>query len=311
MLTYKLLAARPRAFYSLSGISVSEFHDLYVRFEPLWLAAEQQRLGRPERQRAIGGGSQYRLAVADQVVMTLMWLHLYLNTETLGVLFGVSKSTISRNSRRILGVLRQVGEESVYWQEPPGRGGGRTLDEARAVCPDLAAIIDVMEQRIERPKDSQVQKAHFSGKQKCHTRKMGIMVNERGLIRGVTAGYPGRTHDLTLFRESGLLPKIPRDVTVIGDKAFDGLAMTLPYHSVGTPHKARRNRPLDEAERWANRDFSRQRIVVENTICELRHFKALSYRFRHSLALCDGVIRAIIALVNPRIARRTAAPGLA
>ena len=311
MLSYRFLVKRPSAFYSLSGITVREFHVLYQRFEPLWLEAERQRLSRPERRREIGGGSQYRLTLSDQLLMTVIWLHLYLNTETLGVLFGVDKSTISRNSRRVLGVLRQVGEDAVWWQEPPSKGQGRTLVEAQAACPDLLAVLDVMEQRIQRPQGRQAQNDHFSAKQKAHTRKTGIVVNEYGLIRGVTTTYPGRTHDLTLFRQSGLLEGIPRDVTVMGDKAFDGLASTLPDHSVGTPHKARRNRPLDEAEHWANRDFSRQRMVVENTICELRHFKALFHRFRHALTLGDSVVRAVIALVNPRIAQRTLAAGLA
>jgi IS5 family transposase len=311
MLSYQFLVKRPSAFYSLSGITVREFHELYARFEPLWADAERKRLGRPDRQREIGGGSQYRLTLSDQLLMTVIWLHLYLNTETLGVLFGVSKSTISRNSRRVLAILRQVGEDSVWWQEPPGKGQGRTLVEAQAACPDLLVVLDVMEQRIERPSTTQTQNDHYSGKQKAHTRKTGIMVNQQGVIRGVTATYPGRTHDLTLFRQSGLLEAIPRRVAVIGDKAFDGLATTLPDHSVGTPHKARRNRPLDEAERWANRDFSRQRMAVENTICELRHFKALFHRFRHDLTLSDSTVRAVIALVNPRITRRALAAGLA
>ncbi len=311
MLSYQFLVKRPSAFYSLSGITVREFHALYERFEPLWLEAEWKRLSRPDRRREIGGGNQYRLALRDQLLMTVIWLHLYLNTETLGVLFEVNKSTISRNSRRVLAVLRQVGEDAVWWQEPPGKGQGRTLVEAQAVCPDLLAVMDVMEQRIQRPQGRAAQSDHYSAKQKAHTRKTGIIVNEHGLIRGVTATYPGRTHDLTLFRQSGLLEDIPRDVTVIGDKAFDGLASTLPNHSVGTPHKARRNRPLDEGERWANRDFSCQRMIVENTICELRHFQALFHRFRHALTLSDSVVRAVIALVNPRIARRTLAAGLA
>ena len=311
MLSYTFLAKQPSAFYSLSGMTVREFDALYKQFEPLWAAAEQKRLGRADRQRAIGAGNQYQLRLVDQLLLTVVWLHLYLNTETLGVLFGVSKSTVSRNSRRVLALLRQIGEASVWWQEPPGKGQGQTLAGAIERCPHLAIVLDVMEQRIQRPQDATQQHDHYSGKQKAHTRKTGVMVTQNGFICGVTATYPGRTHDLTLFRQSGLLPRIPRRFTIIGDKAFAGLADDLPDHSVGTPHKARRGHPLTEDECWANRDFSRQRIIVENTICELRHFKALFHRFRHSLDLSDDVIRAVIALVNPRIARRIEAAGLA
>jgi DDE superfamily endonuclease/Helix-turn-helix of DDE superfamily endonuclease len=310
-LTYRFLVKRPSAFYSFSGITVREFDELYAKVEPLWLAAKQEQLSRPNRQRAIGAGNQYRLTVADQLMMTLIWLHLYLNTETLGFLFDVSKSTISRNSRQMLDVLRQVGEDTLDWQEPPSKGRGRSLQEVKESHPDVAIIIDVMEQRIQRPQGAQKQNAHYSGKQKAHTRKTGLMVNERGIIRGVTATYPGRTHDLTLFRTSNLLRRVPHTVPIIGDKAFDGMHHDLPNHSVATPYKARRKRPLDESERWANRDLSRQRIVVENTICELRHFNILFHRFRHSLELTDLVVRAVIALVNPRIVRRNTVAGLA
>jgi hypothetical protein len=311
MLTVKRLIKQPSAFYSLSGITVREFQELYARFEPLWLAAERQRLGRPDRQRAVGGGSQYHLTLADQLLMTLVWLHLYLNTETLGVFFGVSKSTISRNSRRIVAVLRQLGEGTVWWHEPPANGRGKTLSEALSSYPELLLVLDVMEQRIQRPHDRDQETAHYSAKQKAHTRKTGLIVTQYGFICGVTATYPGRTHDLTLFRQSGLLKRIPRHCSLIGDKAFDGLGDDLPNRSVGTPFKARRNHPLTEDELWANRDFARQRVIVENTICELRHFKALFHRFRHALSLGDDVIRAVIALVNPRVARRVAVAGLA
>ena len=43
MLSYQFLVKRPSAFYSLSGITVREFHELYARFEPLWADAERKR----------------------------------------------------------------------------------------------------------------------------------------------------------------------------------------------------------------------------------------------------------------------------
>ena len=147
---------------------------------------------------------------------------------------------------------------------------------------------------------------YFSGKKKTHTCKTGLLVNEQGQLRGVTRSYPGRVHDLTVFRQSGLLELLPVQSVKVADKGFDGLHQDLPEHNVVTPHKARRNHKLDEAEKWANRDVSRQRIVVENTICELKHFKVLVTRFRQAMERLDDAVRAVIALINPRIARRLA-----
>ncbi len=49
------------------------------------------------------------------------------------------------------------------------------------------------------------------------------------------------------------------------------------------------------------------RIIVENTLCELKHFGALAQRFRHVMDRYDETFRAVVSIVNPRIARRVAA----
>ncbi len=309
MLSYAYLSKRPVAFRNLTGISVSEFEQLFAQFEPLWDQSEQVRLQRPNRQRAIGGGHPYRLDVRSQLLMTLLWLHLYLSMDTLAALFAVHKSAISRNSHRVLQVLRHIGENSLWWSEPPGRFEGKNLVEALEAFPDLLSILDVTEIGVERPQDPEQQKAHYSGKKKAYTRKTGLMVNEQGQIRGVTCNQPGSTHDLTLFRQSGLLACLPLQTTAVADKGFEGLDKDLPEHSVAIPHKTHYKRPIGEAEKWANRDVARQRIVVENTICELKHFKVLADRFRQSGERLDDAFRAVIALVNPRINRRLAPVG--
>jgi hypothetical protein len=107
MLNYYSLCRYPRAFRSITGISVEEFRNLYKRFEPAWLDLETRRLkGRSNRQRAIGAGREYKLDDRDQLLMVLVWLRLYPTTEVLGYFFGLSQSTASRNSRRVLEVLK-------------------------------------------------------------------------------------------------------------------------------------------------------------------------------------------------------------
>lgn len=307
MLSYTFLAKRTSTFRSLTGISLQEFNQLFQQFEPLWEQNEQKRLERPNRKRAVGGGHPYRLDLRSQLVMTLVWLRLYLTMEALGVLFGVHKSAISRNTRRVLKILRQLGEDSLWWTEPPTRSQGRTLFEALAEFPDLLSIIDVTEIRIQRPQDAEQSKASYSGKKKTFTRKFGIIVNEHGHIRGATNGYTGHTHDLTLVRQSNVLPLIPKEATVVLDKAFEGIDHDLPEHSIAVPHKTHYKHPLEEAEKWANRDISTQRIVVENSICELKHFKVLADCFRSCWDWLDAAFFAVIALINPRIQRRLAA----
>jgi hypothetical protein len=299
MLTYNSLSKHRQAFKSLTGLSVSEFDELYSRFAPAWEAAEIARLSERQRQRAIGGGGHYVHSGRSQVVMVLMWLRLYLTTAALGALFEVNKSTISRNSRRILKVLHEISAPTLNWPEPPKQGIG--LDEALKRYPDLLAVVDVTEQVVLRPADPDQEQAHFSGKRRLPTAKNGLLVNEVGEIRAVTRSYPGRTHDLTLIRQSRVLTKLPYEVALIGDSAFGGINNDLPYHSVATAHKAERNRPLTQDHKLANHALSAQRIIVENVFAHMKKFRILAERFRHALEPIHGAVFTVVAaLVNRR-----------
>jgi len=304
MISYEKLVKKPRVFKSITGLSIEEFDQLLQKFAPAWVEHEHQRLERPNRKRAIGGGRKYTLKLKDQLVMVTCWLRLYLNTEAMGFFFGVDKSTVSRNCRRLLKVLRTLGEETLGWPEPPKRGQGKSVEQALREYPDLLAIVDATEQRVQRPGDDERQRRHYSGKKKAHTRKTAIVVNERGRIRDVTHSTPGSKHDLKHVVESHMMDEIPQDVTVIGDAGFDGLPNYYPERNVGTPHKARRNHPLTPDHKLANREFSSVRIVVENTLSHIKHFKALAHQFRHSVELYDDTFRAVVGIVNDRIDRR-------
>ena len=219
----------------------------------------------------------------------------------LGFLFEVDAATVSRNVRNLLPTMRALGEATLGWPTPPQRGQTKNLAHARAAHPDSFAIVDATEQPIRRASDNDTQRESYSGKKKRHTRKTQIVTNEQGIIRDVSDSSPGRVHDLEHFRQAGTGRRIPPDVGVLGDAAYQGLHEEFPDHSVGTPHKARRNHPLTQAEKDINREFSSTRIVVENTSGELKRFKVLAQQFRHALDLYDDVFRAVVAIVNPRI----------
>lgn len=311
MINYQCLSQKPKIFKNLTGVTIDEFNELYQQTYPVWQQQEQDRLSRPNRQRAIGGGRKYELKFREQLLMSLVWLRLYLNTEALGYFFGVNKSTVSRNTRRMLAALRAVGEGTLGWPEPPQRGQGKNVAQALAEYPDLFAIVDATEQAVQRSSDDETQRQHYSGKKKRHTRKTQLIVNEHGQMRHLSRSTPGSLHDLKHFRGSGAGEQIPKEATVGGDAGYDGLGNDLPEHSVITSFKARRNHPLTEEQKLLNQEFSRLRIIVENTICQLKHFKVLAYQFRHAVGLYDDAFRAVVAIVNPRIKRRVALASVA
>jgi len=60
-----------------------------------------------------------------------------------------------------------------------------------------------------------------------------------------------------------------------------------------------------------NQEFARGRIIVENTICQFKHFRVLAERFRHNVDKYDNAFRSVLAIVNPRIQQRVAAAAIA
>ncbi len=173
-------------------------------------------------------------------------------------------------------------------------------------CPDYAAVIDATEQRTERNSVYEVQKRFYSGKRKAHTIKTQIVVNEQGRIRDVSDSVPGSTHDLTLLRQSGLPTRLPLGLTLIFDCGYRGVQVDFPNHSVALPYRPKSGEELTPEEKYHNHLVSRIRVVVENTIAELKHFRILTTVFRHGLELYRDVIQAIVGIVNRHIDNRLA-----
>jgi len=270
--------------------------------------------------------------------MTLVWLRLYLTCDAVGVLFAVDKSTVSRTTRPLLRLLRDRGQETLGWPEE-AQAALHTPDDPALDDPalddpalddpalddpalddpapvqdredDSVAIIDATEQRVERSQDNATQKAHYSGKKKAHTRKTLIVVNERGRLRYVSASVPGSIHDLTLLRQSGAVEEILSDLSLMADSGFQGLQADVPERSVALPYKGSRTHPLTPEQKLHNALLSRIRIVVENTLAEMKHFRILADVFRHPIAIYDSIFVTIAGFVTRRADQRLATLPLA
>jgi transposase len=295
----------------MTGLTVEECDELLADLRPRSEAARREERAARLRRRAPGGGAKPRYALREQLLMTLVWLRLYLTCEAVGVLFAVDKSTVSRTTRPVLRLLREHGQDTLGWPED-ARALLETGGEADGTDDtDGVAIIDATEQRVERARDAATQRAHYSGKKKAHTRKTLLVVNERGRLRYVSPSVPGATHDLTLLRQSGALEQIPADLSLMADSGFQGLQHDVPERSVALPYKGSRAHPLTPEQKLHNALLSRIRIVVENTLAEMKHFRILADVFRHPLALYDSIFVSIAGIVTCRADRRLADQGRA
>jgi hypothetical protein len=130
---------------AMTGLCLTEIEALLATILPHYTAAEQQRLNRPDRQRAIGGGPDFELAERDQILLTIIWLRHYPTLEALGALFGVSDTTAGRCIRRILPLLEMAGEDTMRLPDP-GRKRRRQLADLVQETPELALIINAFGQ---------------------------------------------------------------------------------------------------------------------------------------------------------------------
>ena len=110
----------------MTGLAVSEFDELVIDVEPFYETTEQERLTRPDRIRASGGGHPFELDYRDSLLLTTIWLRQYLVGEVLGYFFGVSEPTAQRTLKRMLPALEAAGRATFRW---PKRKQGRDLCE--------------------------------------------------------------------------------------------------------------------------------------------------------------------------------------
>ena len=96
MLTYDMLARKPGAFKSMTGLTVEEFDELLTDLRPRYEAARREECAARPRRRAPGGGAKPRYALRERLLMTLVWLRLYLTCEAVGVLFAVDTQILPK-----------------------------------------------------------------------------------------------------------------------------------------------------------------------------------------------------------------------
>jgi hypothetical protein len=304
MMKYAYLRDYPAVFLKMTGLTMSEFEGLLRDVMPMYEQMDMSRLeqGRPQRQRAIGGGQSPELDGRDQILLTVIWLRQYPTQDVLGYFFGVSQPTVSRYIERVLPVLEQAGRDGMRMPDP-GRKRRRHLDALLKDTPELIVVVDSFEQKIQRPKDATTRDAYYSGKKKTHTLKSQVAVDEdTGEIVEVAESVAGPQADLKLLEQSGLLARLPDGIGAGGDLAYVGL---VKLHPLGiSPRRKPRGKPRPPQDVAYNTAFSRRRIVVEHSIGRLRRYQSLTQPDRNHRQHHTARVTAVAGLANRQIRHR-------
>lgn len=143
------------------------------------------------------------------------------------------------------------------------------------------------------------QRRYYSGKQRWHTLKAQVVVDDLPTQIVCTAFGKGRQHDFRLFKASRLPAQLEQ--LWVADRGYQGLTK-FRAHSC-TPYKKSRHRSLSQQERQFNRQLAQVRITVEHTIRKLKVFRILSERYRDRRKRFGLRFNLIAGLLNYELAR--------
>jgi IS5 family transposase len=305
MITYDRLAETPEAFPALTGLTRDEFDRLFGAFEAAAdahrAASTHTKRGARKRERAAGAGHPHSLAPRTRLLLALVWLRVYPTYELLGWLFGLDKSNAWHNAQDVLEVLDTM-TDFPFDRPDPGRRKLQTAEAVVEAFPEVRVIIDAKEQAFRRPGGWDRQKPFYSGKKKRHTVKNQVACTPGGRIVSVSATAPGRTHDLTVLRYTGLLDRLPPGAGVMADKGYVGAGADAGARAVVIPARATKNHPLTGEQKASNRVVNGCRVVVEHVMAQLNRFQVLRQTFRSVFGRHTRAFRVVALLVDRRSA---------
>jgi len=169
MLTYEELKRQPRKLLAQTSLTVTEYEKLLPVFEKAYLKkypAKKTKTGN-ERKRKAGAGRKSSL---DRIEQKLLFAVVY-------------QKSYLKQALDDLGVLPERNPKNFKAHE-------ENLTDAKD------SIIDGTERRRQRPKQSEKQALHYSGKKKAHTDKNVIIATaKKKRVSFLSKTYPGKTHD--------------------------------------------------------------------------------------------------------------------
>jgi DDE superfamily endonuclease/Helix-turn-helix of DDE superfamily endonuclease len=305
MLCFDVLAAKPAAFVSFTGLTPAQFRALADDFAPHYqrhrAAAATTRRGRAPRRRAPGGGHPYAHDLPGRLLLALVWLKVYPTYEVLGLLFGLDKGNARRTVLDVLEAL-DTFEDFPFDRPDPDRRKRGSVAEVLADFPQVRLVIDSKEQRVQRPGGPhERQKPYYSGKKRAHTLKTQLAVSPSGLIESVSPSVVGSVNDVRLLRETGLLGRLGEGEAAMTDKGYEGADKGERAGVLVLPKKDRKKNPCTEADQARNRLIARYRIVVEHVIAQLNRFTVLRQVWRGKrVQRHSQVVRVVAVLANRR-----------
>lgn len=290
MVNFKELSAKETEFLSMTGYTVEEFNALLPAFEEEALKSEFTVEGKERENKPTFYKNSAFSSFADQLLFVLIYIKQYTSQTVIGQLFGISQPKANSWIHYLMPFL----SAALYKLEAAPCRNMEDLHEEEA----SVYSHDGTERPIQRPKDDEKQKEHFSGKKKSHTVKNNIVANEKCEIVFLTPTVEGKKHDKKLADESEY--SLPDGSTLLQDTGFQGFS--LPNVTILQPEKKPRGKELTEEQKEKNRNISRIRIRIEHVVSSIKRYRIIKDKLRNWVKeFADRVIEIACGLHNFRL----------
>ncbi len=280
MIKIERVLENKRLTSALTGLTPEKFIELAPDFAKALEQDKQQRYRKDEnRKRKPGGGSiGFLKTVEAKLFYALFYFKCYPTFDLLSGFYDCNRSNACRRQQYLTRILEKaLGRKLVL----PKRQL-RSIEEFQRLFPGVKDIfIDGTERPIRRPKNTERQKQNYSGKKKRHTRKNLVISDKKKKVGFLSKTADGSKHDITLYKESKVARKIPKNVRKNVDLGFLGVEKEYPGHLYSMPKKKPKGRELSTADKKRNKVKSRRRVIVENALAGVKRLRIVSDVFRN------------------------------
>jgi len=274
MLRYRELIQNPRRFLALTGYTVDECRALLsffrVRFQAYVACFTLEGTLRQHRTYSAYKNSTFP-TMDDMLLFILTYMKTYPIQHTQAQLFGIQQSQANQWIQLLLPLVKQALADC--GELPARKNDKMNLDEDNSGL----FIHDGTERPINRPQDPEEQHLYYSGKQKKHTIKNDIVIDEPCKIRFLSDTVEGKKNDKRLADESGYC--VPKDSVLAQDAGFQGFH--LEGVSILQPKKKPRGRELSYADKVRNRLIAGIRVRIEHAIGSVKRYRIVKDKSRN------------------------------
>ena len=221
MFIYEDLKIQPRKFLSQTSLTVAEFNDLLPAFEKAYLKkypVKKTKAGKVRKRKAGAGRKSTLDRIEQKLLFALVYQKSYPLQAIMGELFGMGQSQANEWIHELLPILKQALDDlGVMPERDPKKF--RAKEKNRKDSEN--SMIDGTERRRQRPKQSEKQALHYSGKKKAHTDKNVIIATvKKKRVSFLSKTYPGKTHDKKIADTEKIL--YPTHIALHKDTGFQG-----------------------------------------------------------------------------------------